>query len=523
MEALVIMLAFIAGFIFRKLGYPPLPGYLLAGFIAHGFGLGDISLISGIADIGVLLLLFTIGLKLDIRDIAAPQVWGVAGLQALIAIPLTAAVIMIAGTVFPVLELPDAVSPWVLAFALSFSSTVFAIKVFEDRGETASFHARLAIGILVLQDVAAVVFLVMMSDIVPGVWTLALLLLIGARPILLWLLRMAGHGELVTLFGVALALGAGELFELVHLKAGLGALLAGLLLSNSVQSRELYKNLVGLTDLFLIGFFLQIGYYGLPDQDMILVAVALGIIIGIRPVIYYLLFVLFKLRARTALLAGSALFSYSEFGLVVGALAVANGMLTAEWLTTIALALSLSFFIATPVNARIHQLYGSFGHLLRKAERADRIAAEIPADLGDSDVVILGMGRVGQGAYSRLQELYGDRIVSVEENYEKMLEHREAGMRCVHGDAVDYDFWAHSGLTDKKLILVSLTNHQENLYVVSLARRFGYKGVLAVVARFPDQREELESLGCISFNLYAEAGHGFAEHVLEQTGALIQT
>jgi predicted Kef-type K+ transport protein len=511
------MLAFIAGFAFRKFGYPPLPGYLLAGFLAHGLGLGDVALISAIADIGILLLLFTIGLKLNLRDIAIPQVWAVAGLQALIAVPLTTAVIVIAGMLFPVLALQDTISAWVLAFALSFSSTVFAVKVFEDRGETAAFHARLAIGILVLQDLAAVVFLVATSDTTPGPLTAGLVLLVAARPILLWLLKMARHGELVMLFGVALALGAGELFELASLKAGLGALLAGLLLSNSDQSRELYKSLVGLTDLFLVGFFLQIGYYGLPDREMWLVAFALGVVIGIRPVIYYFLFVVFNLRARTAMLASSSLFSYSEFGLIVAALAVTNGLLTAEWMTTLALALSISFFIATPVNARIHQLYGVFGNTLRRFERKNRIPAEVPADLGDAEVVILGMGRVGQGAYQHLSEVYGDRIVGVEENYEKMLDHERSGMRCVHGDAVDYDFWAHSGLIDRKLILISLTNHQENLLAISLARQLGFNGDLAVVARFPDQRDELESLGCISFNLYAEAGHGFAEHVVSQT------
>ena len=163
MEPLVILLALIAGLACKRLGYPPLPGYLFAGFIAHGMGLGDISTIEAIADIGLILLLFTIGLKLNLREIAAPQVWAVAGLQILIAVPLTTLVIIISGILFPVMALESTTAAWTLALALSFSSTVFAVKVFEERGETNSYHARIAIGILVIQDIIAVAYLVAAS------------------------------------------------------------------------------------------------------------------------------------------------------------------------------------------------------------------------------------------------------------------------------------------------------------------------------------------------------------------------
>ena len=89
MEPLLILLAFFAGLAFKSLGYPAMPGYLVAGFMAHWLGLGEASLISAIADLGLLLLLFTIGLKLNLKDILMPQVWAVAGLQMLIVVPLT--------------------------------------------------------------------------------------------------------------------------------------------------------------------------------------------------------------------------------------------------------------------------------------------------------------------------------------------------------------------------------------------------------------------------------------------------
>ena len=517
MEPLLILLAFGAGLAFKKMGYPAMPGYLLAGFAAHAMGIGDVTLIAAIADIGLLLLLFTIGLKLNLRDIIMPQVWGVAGIQMIIAVPLTCLVIVISGLLFPILALKDTTSAWTLAFALSFSSTVFAVKVFEDRGETSTFHAQIAIGILVIQDILAVAYLVLVSGQQPSTSALFLPLLIILRPVLVWLVRMSRHGELVVLLGFGVALGAAQLFENVGLKGGLGALVLGVIVSNSSAGKEMYNNLIELKDLFLIGFFLQIGFYGLPTGHMWLVALALGCLIFLRPMIYFLLFTAFRLRARTSLISGAALFNYSEFGLVVAAYAVSDGVLPSEWLTTIALAVTVSFFIATPLNTRVHRIYADYGEHLQKLERQKRIKDEEPSDLGDNEIVILGMGRVGKGAYERLRDAYPDhKIVGVDESPEQVELNGEEGFNCIRGDASDYDFWAHSGLRDKRLVLISLTNHNENLGAIALAKQTGFKGNLAVVARFPDEQRELASFGCIAFNLYGEAGHGFAEHVANQ-------
>ena len=286
MDAVVILVALIAGLIFRKFNYPPLLGYLLSGFVAHELGIGSVERITPYADIGILLLLFTIGLKLNLKSLASPHVWGVASLHMLIAVVLTVPVIMAAGYWMPALSIEDSVAAWTLAFALSFSSTVFAVKIFDERGESASLHASIAIGILIIQDLFAVCYLVFTSDksVEPAAVILFALPLI--RPALLYLMRLTGHGELLVLFGVVAAIGSAELFELFNLKGGLGALLFGVLLGNTEKSNELYKNLLDLKDLFLIGFFLQIGYYGLPSLEMLFVAATLALLIFLRPIIY---------------------------------------------------------------------------------------------------------------------------------------------------------------------------------------------------------------------------------------------
>jgi glutathione-regulated potassium-efflux system ancillary protein KefC len=516
MDAVVILVALIAGLIFRKFNYPPLLGYLLSGFVAHELGIGSVEHITPYADIGILLLLFTIGLKLNVNSLASPHVWGVASLHMIIAVVLTVPVIMAAGFWMPELAIEDSVAAWTLAFALSFSSTVFAVKIFDERGESASLHASIAIGILIIQDLFAVCYLVFTSDKSIEPTAIILFALPLVRPALLYLMRLTGHGELLVLFGVVAAVGSAELFELFNLKGGLGALLFGVLLGNTEKSNELYKNLLDLKDLFLIGFFLQIGYYGLPSVEMLLVAVTLALLIFLRPIIYYFLLVAFKVRSRTSFLSGIALFNYSEFGLIVAAIAVTNGLLAAEWLTTLALAMSLSFFISTPFNTRVHSIFGKYSGRLHRFERDQRLEQEALPCLAEVNIVILGMGRVGQGVYETLTSRCDGKIIGIDEKQHRVDSLAQQNINCIRGDASDYEFWRATNLTSSDKIFVCLSNHRENLYIVNLAKQLGYNNVLAVVSRFPDQQLELQDLGCIAFNLYAEAGHGFAEHVLAE-------
>ncbi len=516
MTAVLLLVALLAGLVFRHLGYPPLVGFLLAGFIAHEAGVGEIETIRQLAEIGITLLLFTIGLKLNLRELAQVQVWGTASAHMTIAVVLTVPVIVLAGLFYTPLALGSYSAAWVLAFALSFSSTVFAVKIFEQRGGRSLLYADIAIGILIVQDIFAVCFLVFTSDELPSLWALGLLVLPLLKPLFTRILDRVGYGELLVLFGVAAAFGAHELFELVHLKGDLGALLIGVFLGNSKKSKELYNSLVSVKDLFLIGFFLQIGFYGLPSAEMLLVALALSLLIFIRPFLYFILLTGFGLRARTAFLCGFSLFNYSEFGLIVGAIAVSSGMLSSEWLTTLALAMAVSLFIATVFNTRVYELYNKNSDFLQKFERHQRLERDKFSPLGDADCVILGMGRVGLGAYRRLKKQFGDSVVGVEQNLDRVNKLTQNGYRCIHADASDYDFWLDSKLAERRLLFVNLSSHQENLNVVSLAKQFNYKGALAVISRYPDHTTELVDKGCIAFNLYAEAGRGFAECVLRR-------
>lgn len=518
MEPLVIALAFVLGLACRAVGFPPLLGYLVAGFLANAQGIGSGEALAPLADAGILLLLFTIGLKLNPRDLKPRYVWGSAILHMAIAIPLTAGVIYLVGMYYAPLSFDSIAAPWTLAFALSFSSTVLAVKLFEERGETASFYASIAIGILVVQDVMAVIYLVAASGQLPSAWAFLLLGLPLLLPLFNRLLKHIGHGELLLLSGIVFAFGAAEVFKSVDLKGGLGALIMGMLLAQAskAKAKEIYEQLLGLKNLLLIGFFLQIGYYGLPKLELVYIAVVLGLLITLRPLIYFALLTAFGLRARTGWLTGLSLYTYSEFGLIVAAIAQEVGVLGEEWLTTLALAMAFSFILAIPINRMAHELYIRYAEQMRRHEKDERLPEEIIGSLGNATIAIMGMGRVGMGAFDALKDAGHSKIIGIEENFLLAQQRTEAGYPCVHGDASDRDFWERTGLANCEMILVCLSNQRESLRVARLAQELEFANTMSVAIRFPDEAEELEKMGCLSFYRYQEVGRDFADYTMEK-------
>ena len=285
---------------------------------------------------------------------------------------------------------------------------------------------------------------------------------------------------------------------------------------NRPKAQELYKQLFGLKNLLLIGFFLQIGYYGFPRLELLAVAVVLGLLIVLRPLIYFTLLTAFGLRARTAWLTGLSLFNYSEFGLIVAAIAAQSGLLGQDWITTLALAMALSFFVATPLNKKAHELYRRHQQKLVIYERNERLPEEVIGSLRGASIAVLGMGRVGQGAYQSLIDAGHTDIIGIEENYARAQTLEASGINCVHGDASDRDFWERTSLVDCKLILVSLSNHREDMQIATLAKDLGYQHVLSIATRFADEGPALEPYNVIPYYRYGDVGRDFAEYSLQK-------
>lgn len=513
-----ISLAFVLGLMARMIGLPPLVGFLVTGFVLNILGITSGETLNKLADLGITLLLFTVGLKLKLNVLIRPQVWAVTALHISIIIALFGSIIFVlaltGASLFSGLDLTTSL---MIAFALSFSSTVFVVKSLEEKGEMKSLHGRIAIGILVMQDLAAVIFLAASTGKVPSIWALLLFLLIPLRPLFHHLLQKTGHGELLILYGLVLALGGAELFQLGGVKDDLGALIMGVLISTHPKSTEMAKSMLGFKDLFLVGFFLSIGMSGQLSLEALIIGICLVPFIFIKSALFMSLMTGFKMRARTSLLATLNLTNYSEFGLIVIAIAVTNNWLDAQWLVIMAIALSLSFVIAAPLNDYDDRLYSRFRKLWLWFQSKQRLEDDMLLDMQGATIAIFGMGRVGSGAYDKMHALHGATLVGIDFDNERVKLQQTAGRNILHGDPSDADFWDKIEQDHSiKLVMLALPNLQANLDALDQLRRISFSGKIAAIAKFPDEEPLLRSSGATAvFNIYTEAGAGFAEHVQE--------
>jgi FlaA1/EpsC-like NDP-sugar epimerase len=333
---------------------------------------------------------------------------------------------------------------------------------------------------------------------------------------MLRLLSLAGHGELFTLAGFALAILGAQLFDSLGIKGDLGALLIGALFAGEQKAKELARNLLYFKDLFLVGFFLSIGLGGWPSPNLMIFAIILGVLALLKPLLYFPLFTRFHVAPRTALLASNSLANHSEFGLIVIAIAVAQGWLSAQWTGAMSIAIAISFVAASPLNKLSHSLYSRYRSALLR-HQSKQVRAALP-DTRNVRVLVLGMGNIGTGAYEAIARSYGTEVLGVDDNDRKLAQHRALHRRVAAADASDPDFWHRINLDELELVMLALTNHQENMLVAKLLNELGYKGRTAAVVRFSEEAEALEAEGISAFNLYAQAGEGFAAHAAEGLG-----
>lgn len=509
MASVWLAAALVLGILAWRAGLPALVGFLLSGFVLSALGMESSPALEELAHAGVLLLLFAVGLKLRLKTLLRHEVWGTA-----------VAHLVIVSAALGGLLLSGSTLSWHVAVAigtaLAVSSTVFAAKTLESQVELRSVHGRVAIGILIVQDIASVAVLATLAAGYPSPWALALVALPLARPLLGKLLDVVGHNELLVLCGATLALVVGgEGFELLHLSPELGALIVGTLLADHPRAQELSNALWSLKEVLLVGFFLSIGLSGTPTWETLGHAALLLTLLPLKGLLFFALLLMSGLRARTSLLTALSLSTFSEFGLIIASLAVANGMLNPEWLTTAGIAVALSFAIAAPFSARAHRIYAATRHWLDRLERDTPHPDDEPITFGSAEVLVVGMGRVGTGAYDYMRA-QGKNVAGTDSDSAKLERHLREGRRVAYADAEDAGFWQRLRFERLRAVMLAVPDLNAKLIACRELRRRGFDGLISATHVYPEHLEPLLEAGCdVSFNYFSEAGVGFARHTWE--------
>lgn len=504
-EVISISFAFFFGLAVREVGLPPLVGFLAAGFainlLGPSLGLPEETgeILHHIAHLGVLMLLFTVGLKLKLKQIARPEVVG----GALLHFAVSVIVVAPGARLLMGLDWDDAL---LLAIALAFSSTVLAAKLLEAKRELGAFHGRTAIGILIVQDVLALVVLGAWSGQTPNGWALLAFGLPLLRPVLHRLLDFAGNDELLVLMGMMLSLVIGGMgFEAMGLSSEIGALAMGVILSTHRRAKELSQSLWALKEVFLVGFFLQIGLAGLPDARALAFAAVAGLLLPLKGALFFLLLVRLGLRARSSFLAALSLSAYSEFGLIVAA------GIAPQFLAPLAIAVTVSFVVAAPLNRAAHPLFERHEARLRRFERSTVHPDEQPRSLGDADVLVLGMGRTGTAAYEQLSAL-GLRPVGIDADPYRAQGHQKSNRRVLFADAEDVNFWREVSLGGLRAVVIAMDNLEAKLIAARSLRRCGFSGPIVSQALHEEHQGLIRAAGAdVTYLTMTQAGIGLAD------------
>ncbi len=462
-------LALLLGFVAVRLGLPALVGYLMAG-VAIGPGtpgfVADLQIASQLAEVGVMLLMFGVGLHFSLGDLMAVRRIALPGavVQMAVATALGTAMAMAWGW--------SLAASLVFGLALSVASTVVLLKALDSQGLTDSVNGRIAIGWLVVEDLAMVVVLVLLPPVAsllgpgggslgPQIWGalgrtlllvavfIALMLVAGRRlfPWLLWQVARTGSRELFTLCVVAAAVsiawGSAELFGVSF---ALGAFFAGMVLRESQFSHRAAQETLPLRDAFSVLFFVSVGMLFDPrvllDEPLKVLAVVAIIIFG-KSLAAAVLVLLFRYPLNTALSVSASLAQIGEFSFILVALGLSLGVLPPQGQSLIVAGALISIALNPLLFASIQpalRWVRERSALARSLDRSDDPLAELPMSTDarylKNQVVIVGYGRVGRGIAAALKQ-QGVPFVVADEDREIVEQLRAKGQAAVLGDAAE--------------------------------------------------------------------------------------
>jgi CPA2 family monovalent cation:H+ antiporter-2 len=528
--------ALLGGIVALRLRQPALVGYLLGGvlFGPHGLGLiHSTERIDAVAQVGVALLLFAIGVEFDLRTLATVRNVAIGG--GLLQIALTVAAVSLPAVAYGV----GGDAAFMFGVFAALSSTMAALKILDERGESDSLHGRIATGILIIQDLSVVPIAVLLPILSQTPERLALALglaagkavlliagtyLLAARALPWALLRIATSRsrELFLLTVIALALGTAFVTEILGLSIAFGAFLAGLIVGRSEVGHRALSETLPLRDVFAAIFFVSVG--SLIDPRFVLAS--LGTILPLALALVAVKAALttgivrgFGFDGQTAVTVGLTLAQVGEFSLVLGQLAQRQGIITAEHYAVL-LAVTLVTIVATA------PLQGAAGPLrvgLRAIPGcgrwfADPLTPHTGPEPLTQHIVICGFGRVGR-AVADVLSARGFRYLVIDLNPHIIADLHREGIPCIYGDAVQPAVLAHAGLERARSLACAVPDSGSAEAIIRAARSISPR--LDVIARARDAMDlgELRAAGAAEV-VYPEfeAGLEFIRHILHRYG-----
>ncbi len=485
-------------------------GYLAGGFILSWYGFNSSHTLDEISHIGVIFLLFTLGLKMRLKNFLQPEVAVSGLLQIAISVIVLTALFALIGL--------SAGFTWsqtiLLGILLGVASTVVAAKGLEDKGELDSYHGRLAIGILVMEDIILIGILAFSGLKAPSPWALTLLLLPLLKFVTVRIIRMLKNEELLLLYGILAALGGSLLFEYFGLGGELGAFCFGVLHSGEEKAEEMSEKMWGLREAFLIGFFLKIGLTGTPGWQDLFFALALILMLPIRIGIFFGLLAAFRLRARTAFLTATSLASFSEFALITGAVAITAGLLPDSLMITLATIVAVSFIFGAPVNKNANSIYNKLESFLTRFENTRSRSDAEPNTIGSANYLVVGMGRTGSAAYDYLASK-GEKVVGFDTDPGVLEKQRDNKRRVLYGDANSKNLWENLDIKHLHGVVVSMREETGKINIIKTLRKRGFEGNISAMIESEEQKTELAQVGVNTMcSPLIQAGEELAERVV---------
>ncbi len=533
--AIVMGAALVGGLIAYRLKLPVLLGYLVAGIFIGPYSFGlvkNVDLIETMATIGVVLLLFTIGMEFSLGDLKRVGKIGVAG--GMVQIMATALLGFAISKTLLSWPITDAIF---FGFLIAISSTMVVLKILMERGETNTPHGRIMIAILLVQDLAVLPLMVILPALGQpdigfisslGVTLGKVILFLGAMTVIgFWVVPiLLGHTagtrsrELFLITIVAICLGAAFGTYYFGVSAAFGAFAAGMLVSRSHFAHQALVDIIPLRNVFAAIFFVALGMLASPrfiaDNWSMVIVVALIIVIG-KFIICSLIARFFGYSLKTTLFVGAGLTQIGEFSFVIAQAGLETGAISGN-LYSLILSSAILTILFTPLAFKLTELtYSWFSTSSRLAPLmrfgSDKALIDVKETLSNH-VIICGHGRTGSNLANILQR-YNLPYIVIEMNPQIISELRAQEVPCIYGDAGNTQILAMAHISKARVLALTCPDPMAEITATTYAREVNPN--IDVIARLPEESvaERLRKLGVSEIVEPAfEASLEFVRHTL---------